>query len=486
MQATHRIAIIGGGFAGATLARDLARGLPEGWEVLLISEESTTTYHPLLAEVVGASIFPEHVVAPLSQVVDVHRGSRFVLARVTQVNLARRALTCETLAGEQRFAYDHLVLAFGTRARLNLLPGMAEHAMPLKTVGDALHIRNMVLRRIARIELETDAARRRQLSCFAVIGDGFSGVEVAGALADCLKGIARYYPGVAPAEVKVVLLQDQARLLPELPDALGQAAHAMLRRAGVEVRLGVSVAGVSAEGVVLTDGTTIASAAVVATVGTRPNALVTALGLPVERGRIRVGPGLNVEGRRDVWALGDCALVVQGPDGSISPPTAQFAVRQARLLARNLLVVLQGRGARAFPLSPARHDGGSRPPERRRRAARAGAAWPAGLAAVARLLSLADADVRAEAPHRRRVDLGHAVSRGHHAYPLRAQRGAGDGAGPPAGAEPRGLRARRCGPCPASSLSSSPPAAPPRWDSRSSVERRVRSWRWRRCSAKVA
>ena len=135
MQATHRIAIIGGGFAGATLARDLARGLPEGWEVLLISEESTTTYHPLLAEVVGASIFPEHVVAPLSQVVDVHRGSRFVLARVTQVNLARRALTCETLAGEQRFAYDHLVLAFGTRARLNLLPAMAEHAMPLKRVG---------------------------------------------------------------------------------------------------------------------------------------------------------------------------------------------------------------------------------------------------------------------------------------------------------------------------------------------------------------
>lgn len=185
-----------------------------------------------------------------------------------------------------------------------------------------------------------------------MIGGGFSGVEVAGALADCLKGIARYYPGVAPAEVKVVLLQDQARLLPELPDALGLAAHGMLRRAGVEVRQGVSVAGVSAEGVVLADGTTIASAAVVATVGARPNALVTALGLPVERGRIRVGPGLNVEGRRDVWALGDCALVVQGPDGSISPPTAQFAVRQARLLARNLLAVLQGRGAEPFRYRP--------------------------------------------------------------------------------------------------------------------------------------
>jgi NADH dehydrogenase len=352
MHATRRIAIVGGGFAGATLARRLAGRLPHGWEVLLLSEESTTTYNPLLPEVVGAAIFPEHVVAPLRQVVDLRRGGRFVMGRVTQLDLARRSLACETLAGEQTFAWDHLVLAFGTRARLDLIPGMAEHAVPLKTVGDALHIRNLVLRRVARIELETEPARRRQLGHFVVIGGGFSGVEVAGALADCLKGIARYYPGAAPDEIRVTLLQDQPRLLPELPAPLGEAALGMLRRAGVDVRLGASAARIRADGVTLADGGALAAETVIATIGTRPNPLVAALGVPLERGRIRVEPTLRLPGLREVWVLGDCALVPNALDGSVSPPTAQFAVRQAGQLARNLVAVIAGGEARAFHYRP--------------------------------------------------------------------------------------------------------------------------------------
>lgn len=352
MDTTRRIAIVGGGFAGATLARTLAGRLPPGWEVMLLSEESTTTYNPLLPEVVGASIFPEQVVAPLREVVDLRRGGRFVMGRVDAADLRRGRLSCGTLAGERDFAFDHLVLAFGTRARLDLIPGMAEHALPLKTVGDALHIRNLVLRRVARIELETEPARRRQLGHFVVIGGGFSGVEVAGALADCLKGIARYYPRVAPDELKVMLLQDQPRLLPELPEALGAAALRMLRKAGVEVRLGTAASRIAAEEVVLADGGMLSSATVIATIGTRPNALVAALGLPVERGRIRVEPTMRVPGQDRVWALGDCALVPNALDGGISPPTAQFAVRQARQLARNLLAVVHGEEPQPFRYRP--------------------------------------------------------------------------------------------------------------------------------------
>ncbi|HZF76105.1 MAG TPA: NAD(P)/FAD-dependent oxidoreductase [Acetobacteraceae bacterium] len=348
----RRIVILGGGFAGATLARRLSGRLPKGWEALLVSEESYTTYNPLLPEVVGASIFPEHVVAPLRQVIDVQRGLGFVMGRVTDLDLPGRSLGCETLAGPRRIAYDHLVLAFGSRARLDLIPGMAEHAMPLKTVGDALHIRNAVLRRLARIELETDAERRRRLGHFVVIGGGFSGVEVAGALADCLHDVARYYPGVRPEERRVTVVQDIGRLLPELPEELGVAAQRMLERRGVDIRLNAGAAWIGAEGVLLKDGGMLDAETVIATIGTRTNPLATEAGLPLERGRIRVDGAMRVPGVDDAWALGDCALVVNGRDGTPSPPTAQFAVRQARLLADNLLTAIAGGVPRDFTYKP--------------------------------------------------------------------------------------------------------------------------------------
>src|SRR6266511_1550912 len=188
MDHPRNIVVIGGGFAGTTLARELDGRLPAGWQLLLISEESYTTFNPLLPEALGASIFPEQVVAPIRQML---KRGRFVMGRVTAIDPAAKALTCTTLAGETRLAYEHLVLAFGNRARLDLIPGLAAHALPLKTVGDAMHIRNIVLRRIARIELEDDPAIRRRLGHFVVIGGGFSGVETAGELVDCLAGVRR-------------------------------------------------------------------------------------------------------------------------------------------------------------------------------------------------------------------------------------------------------------------------------------------------------
>src|SRR5439155_9618449 len=140
------------------------------------------------------SVLPQQLVAPNRQMLS---RARFIMGRVTTVDPAAKVLTCTTLEGETRVDYGHLVLAFGNPARLNLIPGSAEHALPLKTVGDAMHIRNIVLRRVARIELETDPALRRRLGHFVVIGGGFSGVETAGELIDCLKSIRRYYPRVA-------------------------------------------------------------------------------------------------------------------------------------------------------------------------------------------------------------------------------------------------------------------------------------------------
>ena len=339
------IVIVGGGFAGTTLMRALDGKLPPGYELLLISEESHTTFNPMLPEALGASIFPEQVVAPIREMLT---HARFVMGRVTTLDPARRTLVCSTLAGERTFHYEHLVLAFGNRARLDLLPGLGEHALPLKTVGDAMHIRNTVLRRLARIELEADPALRKRLGHFVVIGGGFSGVETAGELVDCLTSIRRYYPLVGPDELKVTLLQDMPRLLPELPEQLGHAAHKSLAARGVDVRIGAKASCVSDKGVRLADGEYLCASTVLCTIGTRPNSLVERTLLPVLRGRIVVDANLRVAGIPSLWAIGDCALVKNARDGMVAPPTAQFAVAEAGVLAKNLRATIDGMPTSVF------------------------------------------------------------------------------------------------------------------------------------------
>ncbi|TMH25914.1 MAG: NAD(P)/FAD-dependent oxidoreductase [Betaproteobacteria bacterium] len=345
MQASKNIVIVGGGFAGTTLARALDRSLPPGYRLLVISEESYTTFHPLLPEAVGASVFPEQVVAPIRQMLSL---GRFIMGVVTVIDPLARSLRCSTLAGEIDVVYDQLILAFGNRARLDLIPGVEEHAIALKTVGDAMHIRNQVLRRIARIELERDPALRRWLGHFIVIGGGFSGVEVAGELIDCLKSIRRYYPQVGADELKVTLLHDGPRLLPELSERLGAAAQRSLIRRGVEVRTAARAFAVNERGVRLEDGSMLEAATTICTIGTRPNALIESVGAPVDHGRVVVNGDLSVKGVPGLWAVGDCALVINAYDGKNASPTAQFAVREAQCLAGNILAALSGRSTRCF------------------------------------------------------------------------------------------------------------------------------------------
>jgi NADH dehydrogenase len=341
------IVIVGGGFAGTTLAQALGKRLPASHRMVLVSEESYTTFNPMLAEVVGAAVFPEHVVAPIRQMLRPSSSSQFVMGRATGVDLQRRELHAHTLAGPQPIAFDHLVFAFGTRANTSLVPGLAEHALPLKLVGDALHIRNRVLQRVARMELEHDALERRRLGHFVVIGGGFSGVEVAGGLADFLRSALRYYPRVQPDELKVTLLQDAERLLLELPASLGEAAARSLADRGVSVRLNARAALVGEHGVTLAGGDFVNSATVICTIGTRPNPLVDSLPVPRERGRLLTAPDLSVPGVPGLWALGDCALVRNGLN-EWAPPTAQFAVAEAKALAHNIAAAIEGRPTRAF------------------------------------------------------------------------------------------------------------------------------------------
>jgi NADH dehydrogenase len=339
-----RIVIIGGGFAGANLTRLLQKRAKFA-DITLVSEESYTTFNPMLAEVVGATVFPEHVVAPLRATVG---RARFVMGTVGAVDFANKRLRCDTLKREVEIEYDHLVLAFGNRARVDLIAGMAEHAVVLKTVGDAMHIRNLVLRRLAQIELETDPALRRCLGHFVVVGGGFSGVEVAGAVADSLREIRRYYPGVNTDELKVTLLQSVDRLLVELPKSLGASAERSLVKRGVDVLTMTGASAIGARDVTLNDGRVLSAATTICTIGTAPNALAARLQpLPMQRGRLVTQPDLSVDGADGVWAIGDCALISNGGDGP-APPTAQFAIAEAKHLANNLVDRCLGRPTRRF------------------------------------------------------------------------------------------------------------------------------------------
>jgi NADH:ubiquinone reductase (H+-translocating) len=340
------VVIVGGGFAGARLAERLEGRLPDDWGVTLLSRENFITYNPLLPEVVGASLLPGHVIAPLRQV---SRRTRVCMVQVTDIDLVAR--TVHYLGeGSGVIPYDELVLACGQGADLSLVKGMARYALPLKTLGDALFMRNRAIVRLEQAELQPDAALRRWLTSFVVIGGGFSGVEVAGGLMDFLRASRRYYRSID--DLRVTLVHSGDRLLPELTPELGRFAERKMREQGIDVRLSARCARVDDRGIMLTDGEILSAGTVICTIGTAPNPLIAGLPLPKKRGRLEVAPDMSVPSAAGVWALGDCAAVPNARDGSVSPPTAQFAERQARVLAANLVRKVRGESTRAFRYRP--------------------------------------------------------------------------------------------------------------------------------------
>ena len=341
---SSNIVIVGGGFAGTTLARRLEKKLPENWQLTMLSQRNCITYQPLLAEVVGASMLPGHAVAPIRQIVN---RTRFWMATVTDVDFDRRELHFEAEdTGVLR--YEHLVLACGMTVNVNMLPGMAEHALPLRSVGDALYLRNRIVARMEQAEMQDDPERRCWLTTFVVVGGGLSGVEVAGELSDFVRASQRYYPRIDARDCRVILVHNLDRILPELHAGLADFALTKMKKRGIDFRLNTLVARADEKGVELRSGERIDAGTVVCAVGIAPTELVERLPLPKQRGRIETAPDMSVAGHSGVWALGDCAAVVNAHDGRPSPPTAQFATRQAEQLADNLLRSLHGEETRPF------------------------------------------------------------------------------------------------------------------------------------------
>ena len=329
-QAQGGTLILGGGFAGAYVARLLGRRA-----ATIVSPENFMLYTPILPEAASGTIEPRHVVVPL-RVMCPH--AELILGRATALDEEARVVSVETGTGPFEVEYDDLVVALGAITRTLPVPGLAEYALGFKSLADAIHLRNHVLRRLELADAAMDPAEKERHLSFVFVGAGYAGVEALAELSDLVHDALRYYPRLRGLRQRWVLVDAAPKILPEIPTRLGDYAAHQLARRGFEIKVSTTLESADERGALLSDGTRIETATLVWTAGVKANPLLGELGLPLdERGRVRVDPLLRVEGRENLWALGDCARVPNAATpGQPDPPTCQHALRQARRLAKNL------------------------------------------------------------------------------------------------------------------------------------------------------
>jgi NADH:ubiquinone reductase (H+-translocating) len=321
--------ILGGGFAGAYVARLLGkRG------ATIVSHENFMLYTPLLPEAASGTLEPRHTVVPLRVMCP---NAELLLGNLTEIDLESKTAAIETDGGPQLVRWTELVLALGAVPRTFPVPGLREHALSFKSLPDAINLRNHVLRRLEDADAALDDDTRRAQLSFVFVGAGYAGVEALAELSDLAGDAMRYYPRLRDVPQRWVLVDAAPKILPEIPPRLGEYAARELMERGVEIHVGTTLESVSADEAVLGDGTRIPTHTLVWTAGVRANPLLRKLGLPLDdRGRVEVDELLRVRGVPSVWALGDCARVPNTRSATPDPPTCQHALRQARQLAKNL------------------------------------------------------------------------------------------------------------------------------------------------------
>lgn len=264
-----RIIIVGGGFAAVQCARTLLKSLSaQTCEVVLFSRENNMVFYPLLAEVAGAAIGPDAVTVPLRQMLP---GVRCRTEEVRQIDPITSEVEYERFDGKAgRMTFDHAVLACGAAVNLSLVPGMVDHAFPLKSVGDAMAIRFHVMQQLEKAEVCDDPERRQWYLSFVVVGGGFTGVEVAGEINDLVRASSRFYKNFTARDLKVTLVHSRDQILPEVSPTLREFARMKMEQAGIQVILNTRAIAATAERVELHDGRMLCGATVICTIVRRP------------------------------------------------------------------------------------------------------------------------------------------------------------------------------------------------------------------------
>jgi NADH:ubiquinone reductase (H+-translocating) len=343
-QTEHRVVIVGAGFAGYNAARELYRLVGKTTEIVVINSTDYFLYLPLLPQVAGGLVEPRHIRVSLPGRL---RKMRFVLGTVNHVDHRQKVVSWAGPEGASGQAgYDRLILTAGSVNKLLPIPGIADYAHGFRTIAEATYLRDHIIRQLELASVATEAAERATRCTFVVVGGGYTGTEVTANCQRLTTKLAKALPGLAGQEIRWMLLDTAPRLLAELDPRLSRTAERVLRRRGVEVLTGESVAEALDGAVQLTTGDKVVTRSLIWCVGVRADPLVDGLDLGTNRGRLDVDPYMAVPGAKDIWACGDCAAV---PDlthpGQVCGMTAQHAQRQGKLVARNVAASL-GPGTR--------------------------------------------------------------------------------------------------------------------------------------------
>ncbi|MEM7283414.1 MAG: FAD-dependent oxidoreductase [Pseudomonadota bacterium] len=350
----QRVVIIGGGFGGAFTARALSKIAKDQIEVEIINRTNYFVFQPLLPEVAAGTINASDAVTPLRVLLP---NTKVRMADVTHIDTDNKRLTL--LQGRKlvpiTLEYDHLVIASGLKADLSFLPGFEEHSFSMKDLADAHGLRNHVIQCLEHADVTQDAELKKELLTFVVAGGGFSGVETIGEMSEMIARTLRYYPNIKHSELRGILVQKAGEVLPELPPVLGSYARKELAKRHIDVLLDMGIESATGTAVTLSDGTVIPTRTLVTTVGNGPTELMHSLPVELARGRLQTNRHLQVLGLKDVWAVGDVASIPLSDDEenqSFAPPTAQFAVREAKFLAKTILASMDDRPLNAFEYEP--------------------------------------------------------------------------------------------------------------------------------------
>ncbi len=314
--------------------------------VTIVDPQPHMTYQPFLPEAAAGSIEPRHVVVPLRTTL---KRCHVVTARVTKIENARKMVTVEAIDGHvEEIGYDILVVALGSVSRLLPIPGLAEQGIAFKTIGEAIYLRNHVMSRLDLASSTLNPDLRKRLLTFTFVGGGFAGVESLAELEDMARAACKYYSNIEPEDLRWVLVEAAGRILPEVRDSLGVWTVEQLEKRGIEVYLATQAKSFEDGHVVLSDGTEFDSDTIVWNAGVKANPILSASDLPLDqRGRLICTASMQVEGVPGVWAAGDCSAVpdlsrtAEDPSATCAP-NAQNAVRQANLLAKNIMAAMRG------------------------------------------------------------------------------------------------------------------------------------------------
>lgn len=333
------VVIAGGGFGGAMAARELERIMPrQSARLTLVNDVNFLLYTPFLPEAAAGTLEPRHVVTPLREILD---RTYLRLGAISGHDPEARTVELRTRDGEvEQLPYDQLLLALGSVSRVLPVPGLSEHAVGFKTLADAIWLRNHVVETLEAANASDDPARREELLTYVFVGGGYAGLEALAELQDFAADAMESYPRARLHGMRWVLVEAADRVLPEIDAGLAEYALRELRGRGIDIRLETTLEEVTANRARISGGETLSTRTVVWTAGVAPHPTLRRLSLPLdERGRVPVDEFLRVQGSERVWAIGDCAAAPD-PRGGLYPPTAQHAVREGPVAARNIAAEL--------------------------------------------------------------------------------------------------------------------------------------------------